>query len=95
MFTYLSVRAHSVTVEGPTAPYETGQTISFTCSIIGGNPAPTKSWYKGSDLLAGETGDSLLLPLSVADNGKDVVCKATNSAGEKTNAMTLLIYSRY
>ena len=80
-------------MSGPTTPYEDGQTITFTCTVSGGNPVPTKSWYKGTELLTGETGDTLLLPVSEADDDKDVICKASNSAGEPTGSKSLVIFS--
>ncbi|KAE8738651.1 hypothetical protein FOCC_FOCC015861, partial [Frankliniella occidentalis] len=40
-----------VRVEGATRPYEEGQSLELTCIVHGGHPAPTLSWWRGTQQL--------------------------------------------
>lgn len=53
-------------VEGSTRPYEEGQSLELTCLVHGGRPAPTLSWWRGSQLLESTDTTAELAPFGAS-----------------------------
>ena len=70
-----------------------GSEVEVECAAPGGNPPPGLQWYIGGkrweegdrrteelDLRSGLTVSSLTLPVSRADNGKEIRCEVIHEA---------------
>ena len=83
----------SVSVTGNAGTYANGATVSLTCAVAGGIPAPTLQWSRSGSTLSGETGTGLSFTGS-ASTGGDYRCTATNSAGSLTSSPATVIINR-
>ena len=81
--------------------------ITLTCSSLGGNPAPSLTWYRGGVALGGatyagpgvkygNTTSGLVWTLGAGDDGAGFVCVAQNAAtagtaGVSSNTLRLAV----
>ena len=61
-----------------------GVPTTLACNIIPGNsrPAPTVTWYIGTDVKQNSTSTSYQVTATETDNGKMIYCKAYNLQSE-------------
>jgi len=91
---YVSIvpTAPSITVQPQNQSVNSGMTATFSMAATG-NPAPTYQWQKNGVNVVGATATSYTTPATtIADNGTQFKCIATNSQGTATtNTVTLTV----
>ena len=78
-------------ITGNTSPYLVGNAASLTCAVTGGNPAPhSYTWSLAGNAL-GEMSNMLALsPLTITNDGQDILCTAINTVGTVASGTSTL-----
>lgn len=80
----------AASITGNSSPFGTGDSITLTCVVTGGNPPPTIQWHKDGSSLSGETLSTLTF-LGSSSAAGDYSCQATNILGQVSSPPETLV----